>query len=180
MDKLNIKQIIVFKTPFWKKLAQSIKKWILKDMLSGTVQRYTTAKAKTYSKQYKTYKTNDMRRFSDNKRLGSPRTLKSGITKNYKNNGLQGKSVTQSQTPNMYLTGETINGLDYQNSNNTQMIMSYKPKDAMKILGNEEYGRDIRTLNEANMQKLQKAFLDGLDKNIREWAKKKVVITVGK
>ena len=149
-------------------------------MLSGTVQAYTTAKAKTYNKQYQKYKTNDMRRFSDGKRLGSPRTLKNGVTKQYKNNGLQGKPVTKSSTPNMYLTGETINGLDYQSSNNNSMIMSYKQKDAMKIIGNEEYGRDIRTLNEKNMQKVQKQFLDGLDKNIREWARKKVVITVGK
>lgn len=179
-DKLNISEVLEFKVPFWKQLAQSIKKWIWADMLKGEVQSYIGGRAKYYSAQYKKYKTNEMKRFTDGKRLGSPRQLKDGTVKNYKNNALIGKNTNTSSTPNMLLTGETIKGLDYLSSDSRNMIMSYKEKDAGKIKGNEDLGRDIRTLNEANMTKLKAAFEKEIDKNIRNWCKKTLIITVGK
>lgn len=177
-QNLNIHQVIDFKPSFWKKLAVFIKKWIKQDVLAGEVQK-AWGNGLRYSSQYLKYKLNEMRRFTDNKKLGSPRTLKSGELKTYKNNNLQGKNTNTSSKPNMFLTGETINGLDYTSSTKNSMKMSYKQKDADKILGNEKRGRSIRTLNDKNMNKTRKKIEDQLDKNIRNWARKKITITVG-
>lgn len=176
-EKLNITKVLEFKRSWWKKLAQYIKKWIWDDMLQGKLQ---ATRNKPYHPKYAKYKANEMRRFSDGKRLGSPRILKDGTTKNYKYNVLKGIHTNTSTTPNMLLTGETIKGLEYKNSNQRAMVMSYKDKDADKIIGNEVYGRDIRTLNDKNMNKLKKQFEIDIDQNLKQWASKKITITIGK
>ena len=175
-QKLNIITVIDFKKSFWLKTAQYIKKWIKNDMLNGEVQE---SQGKPYNAKYRKYKSHEMRRFSDNKKLGSPRTLKDGTTKTYKNNNYYGKNTNTSATPNMLLTGETIKGLAYKTSNKQSMIMSYKKKDADKIAGNEKLGRDIRTLNDKNMKKLQTKFEEEIGKNLRQWCNKKIILTVG-
>ena len=162
-DKLNIKKVIVFNKPFWKKLAVLIKKWIWKDMKSGKAQEYTGT-GYQYTKQYARYKANNMRRFTDGKRL----------------KGYEGRTVVSaSQTPNMYLTGETIKGLDYYSSDKDSMKMSYKEKDKDKIIGNVEQGRIITTLNDPNFKKTVREFEKQLDKQSAKWAKTRVTYHVG-
>jgi len=198
-QKLNIKKIIEFKTSFWKRLAEKIKKWIWADMLGGKVQAYFGT-GYQYSEAYAKYKKNNMRRFTkgegktfsdkegyffgktyfQNKKAGFSKKTGYGTGKRLK--GYEGAPIASNHTSsvNMLLTGGTIKGLAYSNSNKVGMVMAYKQKDAMKIIGNEEQGRDIRTLNNNNMNKVRSEFLKGLDENIREWAKKKLTITVGK
>lgn len=175
-QKLDIQKVLKFKKSFWMKLSTLIKKWIFQDMIKGKVQAFTGFGG-VYSEQYKKYKTNQMRRFTDGKRLGSPRKLKDGTTAVYKNNTLKGKSTNTSDTPNMMLTRELINGLAYLSSSAISMIMSYKEKDKMKIIGNRD--RSITTLNQKNMERTKKAFINELDANVKKWARKTIVINVG-
>jgi hypothetical protein len=60
------------------------------------------------------------------------------------------------------------------------MRMSYKEKDAGKILGNEALGRNVRTLNEQNMTKLKLQFEEEIETNIKHWVGKPLILTVGK
>jgi hypothetical protein len=93
----------------------------------------------------------------------------------------EGQSLkSNSSTPNMLLTGQTIEGLEYERSTDTSLTMKYKDKDEKKIIYNEEMGRVITTLNEKNIDKTVKLIEDELVKNISDWYKGKIIINVGK
>ena len=173
---LQMQTILKIKKTFWQKLSTLIQGWIEMDMLSGKTQDYiaqkraTSGGAKQYSKGYKKYKTNLMRKFGRGKnRKGQGDYLKNTY-----------KAIDNSSTPNMRLTGETIIGLDYKGSTDTSLTMSYKPKDEYKIKYNEEMGRVITTLNETNQEKARKQIEDELVRNISGWYKDKIIINVGK
>ena len=163
-SKLNMESTLKIRKVFWRRLSQYIKKWILKDMIKGEVQEYKSAGAKYYSKQYSKYKARYMNRI---KQPG--KKLKS----------VQGKSVrSNSSTANMYLTGELINGLHYYRSTDRVLELKYADKDKDKILGNPD--RLITTLNETNLKRTKREYEGELNRNLKEWAKKKVYITAGK
>ena len=93
-----------------------------------------------------------------------------------------GVSVRSNKTRsvNMLLTGQLIDGLEYHSSDKTSLTMSYKKKDENKIKGNEDLGRDIRTLNEVNIKKVKKQIVKYFDANIRKHIKKNITIGIGK
>jgi hypothetical protein len=172
---LQLQKLLKIKKTFWQQLSVKIFGWIYADMKKGTVQAFTSQKratsggAQQYSKGYKKYKTNLMRKFGRGaKKTGQGQYLK-GVT----------KVISSSSTPNMMLTGDTIMGLEYDKSTDTSLTMSYKDKDREKIIYNEEMGRVITTLNEANQEKVRKQIEDELVKNISDWYKDKIIITIG-
>ncbi len=171
-NSLNTEEIFKgIKKDFWQRLAENIKIMIRNDMIAGEVQEYTEQKKKTsggarnYSAGYKKYKANYMNRFTDGKKLKS----------------VSGKSVVDSKTDsvNMRLTGQTIAGLHLEQVLTNGIIMSYQESDAKKIEGNADMGRIITTLNEKNREKTLKLYSEALDRSLREWAKKELVIRVG-
>ena len=170
----NLSNILKLKPTFWKKLAGLIRTWIEFDMQKGFVQLLT---GKTnYNPTYAKYKANYMNRFTT-------RTYKTGekTNKGTKLKAYSGMSIkSNSQTPNMYLTGRTINGLEYKNSTDSFMTIGYQEKDADKIIGNEALGRFITTLNESNQTKALKSMENEFAKNIKEWERGKIIIRIGK
>ena len=88
--------------------------------------------------------------------------------------------VSNSSTPNMMLTGTTINGLHYVGSTPYSVTLSYNPSDSGKIEGNEKLGRDIRTLNGKNQKKTLALIEDELEKKIKDYEKEVIKIFIGK
>ena len=171
-NSLNTDEIFKgIKKDFWQQLANNIKSMIRNDMITGVVQEYTTQKKKTsggaknYSKGYKKYKANYMNRFTDGKKLKS----------------VSGRSVVDNKigSVNMRLTGQTIEGLHLEQVLNNGIIMSYQDSDAKKIEGNADMGRVINTLNKKNREKTLNLYSDALDKSLKKWAQKELVIRVG-
>jgi len=197
--KLNLHKVIEFKPTYWRKVAVFIRKWIKADMLLGKCQEYF-GMGYQYTKQYAKYKANNMRRFTtgagkvftnksgdffgttyfQNKKAGVSKKKGYGTGKRLK--AYEGKPIksTHVSSVNMFVTGETIDGLAYTSSTPTNMRMEYKQKDADKVLGNEEHGRSIRTLNEKNMVKLKNEFEKQINKQVKNWAKKPIYLSVGK
>jgi len=170
---------------FWKKCHEYVKKWIHADMRAGILQ--TVQKHHTYiSEAYKKYKANWGRRLTfDTKqgRVSGSKLKKSGSK--YKSGNKRvfngGGSIVSNRTNtvDMLLTGQLIQGLHFVSSTALGGISSYDAKDAGKIEGNRKLGREICTLREENRQKLIKKVSAALDVNIRQWAKEKVYINYG-
>lgn len=170
---------------FWKKCHEFIKKWIWADMRAGILQ--TEQKHHSYiSDQYKKYKANWMRRVTfDTKqgRVSGSKLKKSGDkfkSGNKRVNNYGGAIVSnRTNSVDMLLTGQLIQGLHFVYSNALGGIMSYDAKDTKKIEGNRKYGREICTLREENRQKLIKKVSAELDVSIRQWCKDKIYVNYG-
>lgn len=157
----NIAKILYFTKPFSKKLAVLVKKWIYADMRNGKLQ----GKQDVYrSKQYTDYKS----RYMVGKKKGT------------KIKPYEGVSVRSNWTTsvNMLLTGQLIDGLEYYKNNKTSITLTYQPKDKGKIVGNEELGRNIRTLNKKNIEKTKTQIVKQFDKGIRKELKKRLTINI--
>ena len=76
----------------------------------------------------------------------------------------------------MILTGQTIKGLQYDSNTEDSLTMKYRAKDADKILGNEDFGRDIRTLNEYNHDSAIYLIENELGRNISEFENQPIII----
>lgn len=179
---LQMQKLLVIKKTFWQRLSVLIKVWILKDMISGKVQAITKAAGAAYSNNYRKYKQNYMKRFTTRTYKKGTKNIPAGTTTRAGSNlkAYEGVSIKDnSATPNMRLTGQTIDGLEYESSDNTRLTMSYKPKDEKKIINNEKIGRSITTLTEENQNKVVKQIEDELARNISDWYKDKIIITVG-
>ena len=179
---LQMQKLLVIKKPFWQDLAVLIKAWILKDMISGKVQAITKAAGSAYSSGYRKYKMNYMKRFTTRTYKKGTKNIPAGTTTAAGTNlkAYEGQSIRDnSATPNMRLTGQTIDGLEYEKSTPVSLTMSYKEKDEHKIINNELLGRSITTLNEANQNKVVKQIEDELVKNISDWYRDKIIITIG-
>lgn len=176
LKDLNMQRIIQIKRPFWEDLAIKIKLWILEDMIAGFCQAYTGASS-YLSAKYVKYKNNYMNRFTTRHYKDGTVTNKGTKLKAY-----SGQSVKSNKTQkvNMYLTGQTIDGLEYKRSTPTSLTMSYKEKDEMKIKGNEDLGRHITTLTDANQDKVLMRIEDELEKNIKEFYRGTIKVTIGK
>jgi len=171
--KTNWKKIFTFDTKFSKQLAVKLRKWIKLDMIAGKLQ----GKQDQYrSKQYIKYKNNFMNRFTTREIGGVVKT------KGTKLKAYQGVSVRSNITSsvNMYLTGQLIDGHRYEGNTKTAVTLTYNPKDEDKITGNEKLGRDVRTLNKINRDKVKTQIIKQFDKNIQKGLKKNIVINVGK
>lgn len=180
-NELNMKRLLILTTQDWKELSIDIYGWIYDDMKKGKVQLLTGKT--TYNPIYLKYKINFLKRFTT-------RTYRKG-TKNFPPGSVtragtnlasvrKGASVrSNSSTPNMMATGDTILGLKYKNSNERSMTMGYLDKDADKILYNEAMGRDIRTLSEENKEKARLKIENKFARNIKEWKRERIFIRVG-
>lgn len=173
----ELAKMLKLTSSFWRKQSEYIKKWIWADMRAGILQ--TAQKHHTYlSDEYKRLKANWM----NPQKTGQKELFKKQSGKvSYKGTSYKGGSIVSNRTNtvDMMLTGQTIQGLHFVNSNALGGVMSYDAKDAGKIEGNRKYGREIATLREENRQKLIKNVSAALDVNIRQWAKEKVYINYG-
>lgn len=196
----NLQQILKLPETFWRKLAEGIQLWIREDMEDGYPQEYTAQKiptsggAENYSEGYKTLKANWMRRVTKGGTLKSydpsgdylgrrlyGKTTSVGKGKGAFVSGYKGSYPISNHisSVNMMLTGFTIAGLKYKSSTDASMAIGYLDKDGDKIESNENWGRDIRTLNDKNKDKALKMMEDEFSKNIKDWEKEKIIIYVG-
>ena len=151
---------------FWKAIGQKIGGiggWVYKDCEKGLMQNNTQKHA--LSKQYKRYKDNDMRRFTDGKRLKSVgnRSLFT-IGKPY---------VT------MLLTGDTIRGLRGTKATKNSILMKFNPRDTPKIVGNKARDYDIVGLNTKNIRLIKVEMIKQFNKNKTKFIKKNITINIG-
>lgn len=168
-NNLDAREMLKLKDNDWRDMATLIRQLIQSDMEKGTVQEYTAQTRKTsggakhYSKGYKKYKDNFMNRFTDGKKLKA----------------FSGRSVMDNNTKsvNMRVTGATIRGLHLDKILSNGVIMAYMDADGYKIEYNEEMGRLITTLSKKNQDKVLEFISNRLDKSIREWCKKEIVIS---
>lgn len=159
MNKL--KDILKIKKSIWYKLGIYIKKWITQDAIKGLTQG---DKVPYKNSTYKDYKKRGMKAKTLNRHV-----------KPY-----DGVSIKNRRTGfvNMMLTGQLFAGLFPVKALNNGIVMSYKEKDEKKIEGNEARGVNIRTLNEKNQKKALKYYSDALEKNIKEYTKKEIIIKI--
>lgn len=149
--KLNSDKIIELTPIFWKNLGdKKIKVAVRKDMENGVMQN-GKSNLKYKSAQYKKYKANDMKRFTDGKRL--------------KNMYAQTIESNQTGFVDMTLTGHTKRGLKVKRANKTGVEMGFDSSDAKKIIGNQERGYDIVGLNEKNIDMVKEEILKQFDRN---------------
>jgi hypothetical protein len=146
---------------------------IRKDSLRGIGQDGSGSKFGAYkSEAYKKYKQNWMRHFTTmngEKRKHNKGTLLKGIS-----------SVISNETSfvNMTLTGKMAEGLHIESAKDNEVVMSYLPKDAGKILGNQALGRNVVGLNKNNIDIVGDMIFQEMSKNIDEWAREDINITV--
>lgn len=151
--KINSGDIIKLTPRFWKNLGdKKIKTAVQRDMENGLMQNGKSS-IPYKSTQYKKYKSNDMRRFTDGGRLKS----------------MYGLPIESNETDyvNMTLTGHTKRGLKVKSANKKGVEMAFDPADAKKILGNEGRGYDIVGLNEKNIDMARNEILREFDRNER-------------
>lgn len=182
LNDLKLDRILKIQKPFWLKLSVEIKKWILQDMIKGVCQAYSGGTG-YLSATYVKYKANFMKRFTTRTYKKGTKNIAAGTTttagtnlKAYSGVSIRSNNVKQ---VNMYLTGQTIEGLEYAGSTDTSVKLSYKTKDEKKIIHNEELGRFITTLNEVNREKTIKMLEDELAKNIKNWERGRIKIIIG-
>jgi len=139
------------------------------------------------SEQYKKYKNNWMKRFTTRhypngttSRFGG---IPAGTTTNAGTNlkSLGGGSAISNVTThvNMTLTGNLLDGLHSIPFDNA-VVIAYNEGDKWKIFGNEEYGRNIVGLHDTNIEKVGDMIFKILSKEIDDWAREDIVITVTK
>lgn len=158
---MKLSEIVELKKTIWMKAPNLVQKLIRKDMIAGKVQ----GKQRKYkSKSYKKYKANNMRRFTDGKRL-----------KSYVGVSIRSANIGD---VNMYLTGQTIDGLHTHSIQKDGATLSYASKDANKVLGNENLGSDIRTLNDKNQKTVQSWLEKEHDKLIKNFYKTPIEINI--
>lgn len=136
----------------WKRIGKLVTQWIYKDAQQGMFQN---GKRDNYrSEQYKKYKANNMRRFTDGKRLKTKYAT----------------SVSSNETSfvNMILSGQLFRGLKVKSFDNTGVVVGYDPKDAMKIEGNRPYGREVLGLRDENIQKVKDELMNGLSDELKK------------
>lgn len=198
VKNFDIEKTLRFDEQFWKELSIYIKKWIKEDMRNGECQLYT-GNVGYKSRSYMKYKANYMKRFTNRvssniagsskgfrrvditaKNIKYFQKNKPAIGQNLK--AYAGRSIKSNWTAsvNMMLTGDTIEGLEYEAFTPKSLTMRYKDKDAYKIIGNEQLGRFITTLNEKNQARVIKKLEQQLDKNIRKFYQGKIKLEVGR
>jgi hypothetical protein len=170
----------------WKRIGKLVTQCIREDAIDGVFQN---GRSDTYrSEQYKKYKRNDMRRYTTGE--GQTFSDKSGyffgttffrnekanlrkgqqITTGKRLKAYQGVSITSRETSfvNMILTGQLFRGLKVKSYDETGVTIGYDSKDAMKIVGNRAYGREVVGLNDDNIKKVKEELIKGIDENLRK------------
>ncbi len=166
---------------FWKAISKKIGGiggWVYDDGVKGLMQNNT--QKHPLSPGYKKYKDHDMRRFTDNKRLGD--TIQGGRKLKKRKFPLVGRSLFTIGVPHvtMLLTGDTIGGLRGIKATETGITMRFRPKDTPKIIGNKARGYDIVGLNTKNIRLIKVEMIKQFKKNKVKFIPKNIVINVGK
>jgi len=120
------------------------------------------------SEQYKKYKANWMKRFTD--RTGARGT---------KLKAYSGVAVVSNETSfkNYTLTGAMFRDM-FVTSRDNECTVSFASKDRGKVLGALDHDDLLAGLSEKNIAVVIKMILGFMDKDLREWAKKDLVIIV--
>ena len=177
-QKSNIDKIPVLTPKFWKHIGVLVsEKLVPKDCAKGIMQDGT--RNHPLSPKYRKYKANDMRRFSDGQRLGSP--TKGGRPLRQRQYPLQGRSLIDQGKPyvTMRLTGDTVRGLHGVKPTKDGILMTFNPKDTAKILGNQQIGYNIVGLNKVNIELVRQELIKELIKNKAKYLNKDIKIGVG-
>jgi len=168
-------------------IGDEIKKLIVKDAGFGLGQDGKNFPSYR-SDQYKKYKANYMKRFTTRHYPNGTTSKFGGIppgTTTNKGTNLRSvgsASVLDNTTSHvtMKLTGKLFGGLHIANKGINYVVMAYNQGDEMKIIGNEEYGRNIVGLHDTNIEKVGDMIFKILSKGIDDWAREDIVITVTK
>ncbi len=170
---------------FWKAIGKKIGGiggWVYKDCEKGLMQNNTQKHA--LSPQYKKYKDNDMRRFTDKKRLGDTVSLKGGGTKTLKRRKFPvvGRALSTIGKPyvTMLSTGDTIGGLRGTKATRDGVTMAFRTRDTPKIIGNKARNYDVTGLNTKNIRLIKVEMIKQFKKNKVKFLKKNIVINIGK
>ena len=146
----------------WMRLGELIAKWVRKDMEKGVMQNDT--QGHRYSRQYARYKANEMRRFTDGKRL-----------KQYYASPIES---TQTSYVDMTLTGRLKRSLQPLRALSNGVRMAFGSENTGKILGGQKLGRDVVGLNENNQKKTLEWIASQIDEKIEDWEKEEIKINI--
>lgn len=151
---------IEFDVPFWSKMGSYIKMWIKKDMKIGKLQG---------EKETDYYRSQEYIRSKSN-------YMKDEKGRNLK--GYEGVSIKSNFTNsvNMMLTGQLVEGLTITETKGNSVTVEYKSKDYHKLENNARFGRDVANLNKANRDKATKAITEEFRKNIKSIIKQNLTI----
>ena len=195
---MKISEILDLSSQFWQELAegsdQCIKKWIKDDALEGIMQDETSGHK--YSQGYAKYKANWMQRMTVGKakdwgytfdKAGNIRYLNlyfrnkkakftqknpTGTGKRLKAYAAQSLESNDVSKVTMVLTGNTLNGLHYKESDKNSVTLAFNPSDGMKVKGNKEKnGYDIWGLRTANVLKVKQRIIAEYKKQTGELPK---------
>ena len=109
-DSLN--RVLQLDPKFWKSIGGDIQREVRRDARDGLFQN-DRKKLRYRSRQYTKYKANDMRRFTDKKRL-----------KEYYARPISSDHIAY---VNMTLTGKTLKGLKIEKATSTGVTMGFNP-----------------------------------------------------
>ena len=154
-----------FKASQWKRLGEFISNWIREDAQQKILQGKKLSD-KYRSSQYIKYKANDMRRFTDNKRLKA--YFAQPITSN------------ETSSVNMTLTGKMLRSLRPRRANRLGVSIGVNKEHEGKILGNrDKFQREVLTLNQKNQDKALEWLLDSvIDPELKRWGRKNITVNV--
>ena len=144
---------------------------IEKDADKGKTQNLSGSKTSSYkSQQYKKYKQNYMKRFTN--RTGSVGTKIKAYT---------GQSVVSNQTAfkNYKLTGKMFKGLHIQNPKVNEVTVSYMSKDTGKVMGASEAGDELVGLNNKNIGIIKDMIIKKMNKEVTQWAREDLNLVIG-
>ena len=143
---------------------------IRRDALKGIDQSPNSASMGQYkSEQYKKYKNNYMKRFTD--RTGAKGTHLKAYT---------GQSVKNNQTgfKNYYLTGRMLDDtLAIAKLNECNVFVQHK--DRGKVLGAADNGDILMSLNNANANTIKIMLIKYMNKQVVKWARKDLNLVIG-
>ena len=151
--------MVKFGTAIFSDIGQRAVDYIIDDAKQGIFQN-GKRKQKYKSKSYKKYKANNMRRFTDGKKL-----------KGFKNQSTN----TNTSFVDMELTGFTFDSITTNAKENTAVIVF---NNGAVVEGNAKRGYDIFNLRNKNLNALQKRLGKILDRNVRKFARIKEVIKI--
>ena len=179
----DLSDIVKLRVKFWKRTGFKIVNAILKRVKN--LRNYKNQKFAALSDQYAKYKANDMRTFTDREyldpRLGS-RPAGSRLV------GYKGVSIASKKpVANMTLTGEMLDNLDLKSADAVSAVIGWDGQYAQQV----QYLHDTKNyqivglsggkvLADDEEKLLADLVAEEYGKNIDDWAKQNIVITLGK
>ena len=179
-EKSNIDKLPEMTPKFWEDVGFKVAEWVRADCRKGIMQDGSANHP--LSRKYKKYKDNDMRRFSDGKRLGDTISSKGGNQRTLKTRRfpLVGRSLQTIGTPyvTIMLTGDTMRGLKPEKPTKNGVTMAFRPEDSVKIYGNQQIGYNVVGLNRANIELVRQEIIKEFRKNKVKYLDKDIKIGV--